>query len=247
MSTITIPEYLPATGLIEIPGINFKTVANHTVSLPDNRRYALVTASFVSTSVSALTGGASVTVLAVDLGDTTEATLTTALTGANNDIKLTSKVLGAAGNDITLTLVDPAGNDQALAVTVTGTDISVSLATGGAGAITTTATQLVAALTASAPALALVTPALAPANSGAGVVTALTETALSGGLDYVVKGTMLASTDLADTDATHTVQNVTNTSGYTAIGGEDTLMVSITTGATATTDVKDVLLHVLAY
>jgi hypothetical protein len=108
------------------------------------------------------------------------ATLTTALTGANNDIVLTAITRGLNGNGYSLTLVDPGGNSQALAVTLTANDISASLATGVAGAITTTAAQLLAAIAASA-AGGIVMGALATGNDGTGIVTALTKTALTGG------------------------------------------------------------------
>lgn len=128
------------------------------------------------------------------------ATLTTALTGANNDITLTAIVRGISGNGITLALVDPGGNNQALAVTVTGTDISASLATGSGGAITTTANQLLAAIAASA-AGTLVTGAIATGNDGTGIVTALTKTALSGGA--LAGTTYTSSLDVQGFDAAY--------------------------------------------
>jgi hypothetical protein len=112
----------------------------------------------------------------------TAASLSTTLTGANNDIVLTARQAGLSGNTISLTLVDPSGNNQALAVTVSGNDISASLATGAGGAITTTAAQLLAAIAASAAANSLVSGANKTGNDGSGVVTALTKTNLTGGL-----------------------------------------------------------------
>jgi hypothetical protein len=109
------------------------------------------------------------------------ASLTTNMTGANNDVVLTARDGGTAGNAITLALIDPAGNDAALDVNVTGGDIVASLATGPGGAITTTASQLLAAIAADSAANALVSGALKTGNSGAGVVTALAETPLAGG------------------------------------------------------------------
>jgi hypothetical protein len=111
----------------------------------------------------------------------TAATLTTSMTGDDNDLVLTAVEGGEEGNDITLTLVDPSDTDQELAVTVTGTDISVSLATDSGGTITTTGALLKAALEADADAAALVTVAHADGNDGSGVVTALSESALTGG------------------------------------------------------------------
>ena len=102
-----------------------------------------------------------------------KAVLTTALTGVNNDLTFLAKTAGAAGNDITVALVDPSGNDQDLAVTVSDNAISVSLATGEDGAITSTAREVRDAVNADSEAAALVAASLAPGNDGSGVVTAL--------------------------------------------------------------------------
>lgn len=124
------------------------------------------------------------------------ASLSTALAGDNNDIKLVAKQAGVVGNHLELALVDPAGNDQTLAVTVADGVISVSLATGAAGAITSTADQVIAAINASATAGALVTASRKTGNDGTGVVTALAAANLTGGVDAqspvkFVKGTVM--------------------------------------------------------
>lgn len=126
--------------------------------------------------------------------------LTTAMVGADNDITLTAKVGGAGGNAINLVLVDPSGNNQALAVSVAETTITVSLATGGAGAITSTAAQVVAAINADAAAKLLVTAAVKSGETGAGIVTALTSTALAGGDASAITS---ASLDLQGFDSGH--------------------------------------------
>jgi hypothetical protein len=109
------------------------------------------------------------------------ATYTTALVGADNDMTLTAKVGGTGGNAITIALVDPSGNNQALAVTVSELAISVSLATGVAGAITSTAAQVVAAINADATAKMLVTAIVKAGDAGTGIVTALSAANLAGG------------------------------------------------------------------
>lgn len=96
-----------------------------------------------------------------------------AMTGANNDFQIIAREGG--DSDVTIALVDPSENDAALSIEVTGEDIVVNLATGPAGAITTTATQLVAALNSTEDSHVLVHAELAPGNSGAGIVTALSE------------------------------------------------------------------------
>lgn len=115
-------------------------------------------------------------------GPSTAATLSTALTGNNNDLDFTAATAGADGNDITIRYVDPAANSQALAVSVVGSAITVSLATDGAGVITSTAAQVDAAIDALPAAAALVTPANKAGNDGTGVVTAMAAAALTGGM-----------------------------------------------------------------
>lgn len=108
------------------------------------------------------------------------ATLATGLVASNNAVTWTARQVGTPGNDLRLVLVDPGGNTQALAVTVSGTVITASLATSGAGAITTTAALLKAAIEANANAAALVSVAYTGASTGAGVVT-VANAKLSGG------------------------------------------------------------------
>lgn len=112
------------------------------------------------------------------------AALTTAMAGANNDLTFTARRAagpGLQGNLITVALVDPAANSQALAVTVVGNAISVALATSGGGAITSTADNVRDAVNKDTAASALVRAERAAANDGTGVVTALAVTALAGG------------------------------------------------------------------
>ncbi len=112
-----------------------------------------------------------------------KASLAQGVIASNNAITYTSKLTGSIGNKISMTLVDPKANTQALAVSVSGRDITVRLATSGAGAITTTAAQLMTALAANTAAFALVAATNTGASSGAGVLVATKKTALSGGVD----------------------------------------------------------------
>ena len=111
----------------------------------------------------------------------TKASLSTALAGDNNDLVFTARQAGAFGNLLQVQYVDPAGNNQALAVTQVGALIRVSLATGVAGAITSTASQVKAKIEDSATANSLVSVALKANNTGATAVTAMAATNLSGG------------------------------------------------------------------
>lgn len=104
--------------------------------------------------------------------------LVTSLTGTNNDLNIIAR--DPAVTDITVALIDPAANNAALSVEVTGHDIVVNLETGAGGAITSTAAQVAAALAASAAARDLVVVSNASGNDGTGVVTALAETGLAG-------------------------------------------------------------------
>ena len=95
--------------------------------------------------------------------------------------RVTADTAGAAGNRISVALVDPGQNSQALSVNVAGQAITISLTTDATGTITTTATQLVTALNANAAAGALVTGAVT--GTGGGVVATAPTTALAGGAD----------------------------------------------------------------
>lgn len=113
-----------------------------------------------------------------------DASLTVGVVSANNAVTFTAQPDGAAGNLVSVRLVDPRANSAALSVAVVDKAITVSLATSNVGAITTTATQLIAAIAAHEGASALVTAASAAGSSGAGVVVATpTVNFLSGGAD----------------------------------------------------------------
>lgn len=113
----------------------------------------------------------------------TEATYSTAFSGSNNDVTFKHSAGGTAGNSYTITLVDPAAASQSLAITVTGVEVSISLATDGSKNITTTASQLVSAINNSADCNFIdFVCELQAGESGAGVVEALSEQSLAGGL-----------------------------------------------------------------
>lgn len=109
--------------------------------------------------------------------------LTTALTGTNNDLTYTAK-RGGSTSGITVQYV-VAGVSTALSVVTTGKAIVVNVATDGSSAATSTAAQVAAAVAANFGANALVSVANAPSNDGTGVVTALSVTPLAGGSDGV--------------------------------------------------------------
>lgn len=97
----------------------------------------------------------------------------------NAGITYTAVAGGTGGNAITIAYV-VAGNSTALTVAVVSNAITVNVATDSGGAATSTATLVLAAVHASTPAAALVNSVLV--GTGASVVSAVTATALTGGL-----------------------------------------------------------------
>lgn len=114
-------------------------------------------------------------------GTAAAATLSTNLTGDNNDLVFTSVGTTTAANDITVEYVDPGENDASLSVEVDGNAITVNLATDSGGAITTTGDTLKTAYDLVSEATALATVADKAANDGSGVVTEMAATHLAGG------------------------------------------------------------------
>lgn len=109
-----------------------------------------------------------------------KAFLQTDLGIANGEIIYTAQNYGTGGNNVRVRYV-VAGNNTPLSVNVAGNDITVNLATNGSGVATSTATLVVAAIAGSGAASALVTAALAPGNSGAGVLGPMAYTSLAFG------------------------------------------------------------------
>ncbi len=188
-------------------------------------------AAAVAVAVSAIT---------VTLANSTAvlASTTTGVEGDNNGLTWTSKLPGVDGNDIVVVLQDPAGNEQELAITVTGKTIMASLATDGAGAITTTGVQLKAAIEADEDANALVTVEHTGASTGAAAV--VDEVAdLDGGDDGAVESTaadIVAALEgdddamaLVDVEASETDTGVVEAMAATNLaGGVDAAAASVT-------------------
>jgi hypothetical protein len=107
----------------------------------------------------------------------------TGLVGENNGITWTAREPGEDGDDLSVTIVDPPGNNVALSVDVDGDEIVVTAATDGASAITSTAAQVMAAVLEHDVASQLVATANKGASTGAGVVKAVAKTNLAGGAD----------------------------------------------------------------
>lgn len=143
------------------------------------------------------TAGDSITVAHIDPGvpsaslqvvfTDTEVTVNLATTSPSNAAKAIGGITyaaveaGVAGNSITVTHVDSANNNEALAVAVVGTDITVTLATDGTSTPTSTEVEVAAAITNSPEASALVYAI--PVTGGATVAAAAPQTALEAGDD----------------------------------------------------------------
>lgn len=140
-----------------------------------------------------------------DVGVGTNATLDTdSSQGANAALIYTATAAydGADGHAITVAIVAPADEDEAvpLSVAVTGTDIVITPEVDTDGStILSTADEVKAAIAASTDASRLVTVADKAANDGSGVVSAFAEAALSGGSGGTVK--KLSCREMTLTDA----------------------------------------------
>lgn len=119
-----------------------------------------------------------------------KAALTTALSGADNDLTFTAKAGGQWGNGIQVAYVDPGGVTASPSVVVSGFLITVNLGRA-ASAINTTASRVIALIRSSADARALVDVELAPGSDGTGLVTAMTATPLTGGIYGVEQPTLV--------------------------------------------------------
>lgn len=130
--------------------------------------------------VTAMRGGA--TGQAEGFFSTVDSSLTTSK-GSNKDLKFTSKLLGVAGDGISVECV-VSGNGTLLSVSVDTLAITINSATDGSGNATSTARSIRDALEASDDAMALIGVKLATGSDGSGVFGALAHTHLAGGVDF---------------------------------------------------------------
>lgn len=106
--------------------------------------------------------------------ESSAATLTTALTGTNNDLVYTAVTGGTAGNDITVAYVDPGTASAALSVSTSGSAITVNLATNAGTAQVETATVTAAAGATEAGVLTVVVTAAGVTGSPLSIPVSLT-------------------------------------------------------------------------
>lgn len=130
-----------------------------------------------------------------------KASKVTGVVDNENAILWTAVSGGTGGNNIKVALIDPAGNNKSLEVTVVNNEIRVQVATGDAGAITSTAADVIAAVNTSLL-NGLVVAANSGTSDGTGVVAAVAATALAGGADANVTPTLILAEDVVFTDFT---------------------------------------------
>ena len=150
-------------------------------------------------------------------------TVTLKASGAGNrdDIVITAKKTGVAGNAIKVQLVNPDAASASLKVAVETDVIRVYVATDGTKAITSTIAEVIAAINATLYVKDIVTAALAEGSAGDDVVIAVAATALAGGVNgtpagpanvvprYLLADDVVFTTFTSSGGATHADQVVT--------------------------------------
>ena len=141
--------------------------------------------------------------------------------GARDDIVITAKQTGVAGNAIKVQLVNPDAASASLKVAVETDVIRVYVATDGTKAITSTIAEVIAAINATLYVKDIVTAALAEGSAGDDVVIAVAATALAGGVNgtpagpanvvprYLLADDVVFTTFTSSGGATHADQVVT--------------------------------------
>jgi len=151
------------------------------------------------------------------------ATLTTDLTGDNNDLTYTSKEASDDANDITVSYVDPGEINQELNISVTGTAITVNLGTDGSGDINSTANDLITAIEADEDASTLVSVSLADGSDGTGFVTATSIMSLSGGISGELYADILGSAAPTVNIESNNQQTLPNSSATKVVAANNSL------------------------
>ena len=108
--------------------------------------------------------------------------------GARDDIVVTAKQTGVAGDKIKVQLVNPDAASASLKVAVETDVIRVYVATNGAKAITSTIGQVIAAINATLYVKDIVVASLAEGSAEGDVVIAVAATPLAGGVDNTPAG-----------------------------------------------------------
>lgn len=132
----------------------------------------------------------------------TPASLSTALTGNNNDLDWTAVADGTEGNYIAIKYTDPgtdAASEESISVDYDGGPggcVLIDITLRNVGDVLSTADEIKAALLADAEASALVTAADKAANDGSGAVIAMAATRLASGAWDSTSGGYESATEL---------------------------------------------------
>jgi len=116
-------------------------------------------------------------------GAASTVTLKASGAGARDDIVVTAKQTGVAGDKIKVQLVDPGAKNATLKVAVETDVIRVYVATDDNNAITSTIAEVIAAINATLYVKDIVTALLAEGSVGTDAATAVAATALAAGVD----------------------------------------------------------------
>lgn len=133
------------------------------------------------------------------------ASKTFGVVASDNAFKVTALEPGVAGNALALRVV-VAGNNTPLTVTETGGVITVNSATGAGGAATSTADAIVAELNSDTDSNDLISASAEVGDSdGTGIVGAVTQAVLTGGVDVRVSSVKVNKV-ITDPEAENAVQ-----------------------------------------
>lgn len=108
--------------------------------------------------------------------------------GARDDIVITAKQTGVAGDTIKVQLVNPDAASASLKIAIETDVIRVYLATDGTKAITSTIAEVIAAINATLYVKDIVVASLAEGSAGGDVVIAVAATPLAGGVNDTPAG-----------------------------------------------------------
>lgn len=243
-------------GLLVIEEVDFETKQDVVARFDQlNRRIMLTSIALLSTSASSISNGATLSVREVNPNTWTNATTTltsngtlaadgTTVTLGNRTYTLkTALTASTTANEVLL--------GAAAADTLDNLKAAVNGSAGGGtlyGSLTTAHTQITA--TTNTDTTQLFVASLAPGRAGNDLACADTTSAtltwsgttFAGGLDGTLVNALVDSVDLADSDDTGNIQRLSFATDNEFLTGGNAVMLSITTGSTATTDVKQIVI-----
>jgi hypothetical protein len=221
-----------------------------------NKRYRIKSISIISKDTNVdLSNGATVVAAEASTGADTDATITLTSNGTAPADGVTVTVGGKVYTfQTTLTNVDGnvlIGSTANAAAALDNLKSAVNLSTGAGTTYATAMTahpKITATTNTDTTQVFVASVGASSGRAGNDLTGADTSATLSwsnsgaftGGLDGVLVNAMVASTDLADTDQTGLVQNLTLAATAEVLTAPNAVVLSIRTGSSATTDTKDV-------